>query len=130
MSDERTGPKVETNSQPDWVPIAQATGITGRSERTLRRWVQEDRIPHTRDGRRILVDVSMYRQATPGIIMAETGVLDMQARVSNLQNQVEMLQGVIDRQDSYIQFLQEMLREQQPRALPEPRKFRWPWQKE
>jgi excisionase family DNA binding protein len=44
---------------PRWVSVAEAAAYTGLSERTIRRWIEQRRLPATRVGpRRIEIDLN------------------------------------------------------------------------
>lgn len=70
-----------------WVSVQEAAGLLGKSERTIRRWVDTDKLAHRREGRRVYVNVTDYAP----LEMTEPDVQDLQAQVDKLAAVNELL---------------------------------------
>jgi len=135
---------MDTNNE-QWVTIAAAAEALSRSERTIRRWASDGRLPADRSGPVILVDVagqvSDTMAAAPDmagqVADAVTPEIEaLRAKVVTLQAEVRRLGDVLAEVRSERDYLRQahaasmqnvaLLTE---RAEDQPRRFRWPWQR-
>jgi hypothetical protein len=118
----------------NWVTISEAVGLTGKSERTIRRYIADGSLSNRRERGRLLVnltDILASESATPespGITgKAEQ---DCQAEVRRLSDLLEEVRGERD----YLRQLHAMSQAKLIEATasetkPRPR-WRWPWSKD
>ena len=79
-----------------WVTIKKATELLGKSDKTIRRWVDQDKLPIDRSQRPYRVDISTYYQDTgtprPDMSSVSSTVDTLTAEVDRLTTQVDQLQ--------------------------------------
>jgi hypothetical protein len=121
------------NAPAKWLTIPQAVAETGKSERTIRRWIAEKRLATRRESGRVLVNLADLPPAYSAEV--EAGQRDdCQARVRQLEADItrlsELLAEVRGERD-YLRQLHAMKEARQLEAATPParRTWRWPWGK-
>jgi len=123
---------------PQWMKVSEAAHFLSVSERTIRRWMDEGRLPVDDAGKVKLVDVSGERQAgqaqgpASGQATPDTDRHDSEA--AELRLQVKMLGERAERAEQQAEHwrLQAEAALMNQRLLLEDgrrRGFRWPWQR-
>jgi len=111
------------------VSVAEAARILGKSERTIRRWERDGKIPSDRTGPGIRVDIGGLLPDAVGQVLTQADVL--QVELERLQERVDDLTAERDfLRDRLLQAeaLSLMLAGER-RQLTPGRRFRWPWQR-
>jgi len=123
-----------TDDAVKWVTIADAVIALGKSDRTLRRWVAGDKLPHKREQGRILVDISEFiddivitpigddigasmPDAEPDIADDKASDIDTLIELAELRKELKAKGETIDRQQTEIDFLRETLEREQSLVL-------------
>ena len=79
-----------------WVTIKEATELLGKSDKTMRRWVAQGKLPIDRSLRPFMVDISAHYQDTgtagPDMSSTSKSVDMLAAEVDRLTTQVDQLQ--------------------------------------
>lgn len=127
------------NDRPTWTPIDKAAELSGKSDRTLRRWVASGKLRHRREAGRLYVDLS-----SPALTGGDSGQdSDIASELTEARQQIAtltaelasvkaVLSEVIGERDYLRQALAMSLTLEQKRleaATPPARPWRWPWQK-
>lgn len=102
-----------------WVSVQEAAGLLGKSERTIRRWVDTHKLAHRREGRRIYVNIANYAP----LEMTEPSLEELRAQVDKLTAVNELLSIENERLWSTIATLTTHKAIEAPK-----RRWRWPWQ--
>jgi hypothetical protein len=113
-----------------WMTISQAVAETGKSERTIRRWIATHRLPTQRKAGRLLVNLADIgpdiEQATPATPDTSGALSDCQAKVAQLE---AVLAEVISERDYLRQaHMMALASNQKLIEAPARRAWRWPWQ--
>ena len=92
-----------TDSGHVWVSVSEAVRLTGRSERTVRRWMTGGRLAVRDDAGTLVVGVppelvpdDRQAQATPGTPDMTAKVAELEASVRHLQAMLEQVTGERD----------------------------------
>ena len=126
-----------------WVTIKEAIQITGKSDRTFRRWVTKGKIPNRKENRKILVDLAAigYPYIEPDIDSSQD-VLDSSQDVIDPQKLIiDSLKAQLEQASSERDFLRQALAAALSKipvieantTPPESKKantakgWRWPW---
>lgn len=125
-----------------WVTIGQAAAILEKSERTIRRWVASGRlsvdkaaIPHKVD---IAAELSASDEAAPPDTdqspRTDNDAPDADINGVRLQAEIDRLQALLDDtradRDYLRQALAAALSDRKQVEAGQPRRWRWPWQRE
>ena len=111
-----------TDSDGQWVTVAQAALALGVSQRTVRRWAETGKLPIRRNVRPCVVAVADIAGQTPDT--SGQGE-ELQAEIARLR---EHIQELVQERD-YLRMLSATLASSQQRLLDAPsRRWRWPWQ--
>jgi len=73
-----------------WLSVAEASELIGRSERTIRRWLAQNKIPSKKTAAGLRVDVSEFASDTDTTEAAETPANDTE-RLAALEAENELL---------------------------------------
>ena len=104
-----------------WATVKEAVELTGRSERTIRRWIKDGKIPVDRTGPGTRVDIAGLIPAMPPHPETMTGeVAAMQREIDILAAEVARLQADNDRLWQMAQQAQAIAVSLAPKALPAP----------
>lgn len=128
-------PPDDTDIAPNWTPIDKAAAHTGKSDRTLRRWVASGKLAHRREAGRLYVDLS-----SPALTGGDTGIdneltearQQLATLTAELASVKAVLSEVIGERDYLRQALAMSLTFEQKRleaTNPPARRWRWPWSK-
>ena len=105
-----------------WATVKQAVELTGRSERTIRRWIKNGKIPVDRTGPGTRVDIAGFMPVMPPQQEALTGeVAALQWEIDRLTGEVARLQADNDRLWQMAQQAQALAMSLAPKALPAPK---------
>ena len=116
------------DTQERWVTVAVAAKALGKSERTIRRWVADGKIPSDRTTPVLRVDIAGLTPAHA------TTTPDAASEVAALQAEIERLRAVLaevrEDRDYLRQALAASLSTDRQLTDGRPRRrFRWPWQR-
>jgi hypothetical protein len=85
----------------NWTTITEAVAESGKSERTIRRWIADGRLANRREGGRVLVNLADIdpdiEQATPATPDTSGALSDCQAKVAQLEAVLAQVEGERDR---------------------------------
>jgi len=127
------------NAPDNWITIAEAVGRTGKSERTLRRWVADNRLSTRRESGRVLVNLADLAEIEPAAAAAApdiTGAPATPAEVARLQAEVARLQALLQAVESERDYLRQMLaaalggQQRLIEAQASRPRWWWPWQRQ
>lgn len=105
-----------------WATVKEAVELTGRSERTIRRWMKAGKIPVDRAGPGTRVDIAGLIPAMPSQPEALTGeVAAMQREIDMLAGEVARLQADNDRLWQSLANAQALAMSLSQKALPAPK---------
>jgi hypothetical protein len=135
------GIMAETPRPPDeteWITISEAVARSGKSERTIRRYVAEGLVTSKREGKRLLVSLpDLLKHVSPPDWSDESkpaAPTDLQAENRRLQAELDksqaLLQATAADRDYLRQALAAALNAQQTLLEAGPRRrWWWPWQR-
>ncbi len=104
-----------------WATVKQAVELTGRSERTIRRWIKDGKVAVDRTGPGTRVDIAGLIPVTPPQQEAMTGeVAALRREIDRLVDEVVRLQADNDRLWQMAQQAQALAMSLAPKALPAP----------
>ena len=119
------------NDRRHWVTVAEAAEALGKSDRTIRRWIADGKIPVDRTGPVIRVDIGRRCHDTD---TTTPTVAELQAMVSRLEGEVDYLRQALAVSLSTQRDIVRALPEPEPETLEEPKGARpswlarlWPW---
>jgi chromosome segregation ATPase len=135
---------------PQWITIAQAVELTGKSGRTIRRWMKTGKVNFKRDQRRVFIDRTSLDRTRPdvdrtGDRTVDRTLPDAEKEIVRLTGEIEKLEAINTRMDAEMERLQQDLSDWKSQAaalialavdqkkLIEAgtgrRRWRWPWQR-
>lgn len=116
---------------PNWTPIDKAAALSGKSDRTLRRWVASGKLAHKRESGRLYVDLSspvLASDETLPITDIATARQQIATLTAELATVKAVLSEVIGERD-YLRQVHAMSLASQQKLIEAPRRWRWPWSK-
>ena len=82
-----------------WVTVAEAVKATGKTDRTIRRWAADNKVPSKRDGQRLLIDISgvaVKHSIDIGANIDAASVAIDKSRIVQLEAEAVMLRDMIE----------------------------------
>lgn len=135
-------PPDDTRPPDRWVTISEAVGLTGKSERTIRRYIADGSLANRREKGRVFVNLTDILQATesppPGESDSLAEVAKLQAEVTRLSDINTILERELEdwkRQSGKWEAQAALLTAvigNQPKTIEAPNppsRWRWPWSK-
>lgn len=109
-----------------WTRITDAVRLTGKSDRTLRRWVTSGRLPALRKGAALWVNLAgVATVPQPDAPASADADATLRAELAALRTQCDSL---TEERDYLRAMLSQALAPQRTAIEPPPRQWRWPWQ--
>lgn len=130
-------PPSDTDIAPNWTPIDKAAALSGKSGRTLRRWVASGKLAHKREAGRLYVDLSSPVLASDVALPTtdiDNELTEVRQQIATLTTELASVKAVLNEVIGERDYLRQMLAmslSSQQKLIEAPARPRWwwPWSK-